>query len=185
MTLRLAVVRPGSSPALEWLLIALLAFDYLNAPIRLTDLDRPVVYQRLATIDDGGPVIEVPFGIGDGLSPGIGAQDRRILYYATIHGHPLVGGFIGRLPPGVAQAYQSMPVVGNLLRLSSRQEITQEEDAVAAVPFRYLVLDTVAASPELIAYVHSSLDLDLLERAGGRELYAVQGMKSPNLRARR
>jgi hypothetical protein len=185
MTLKLAGVRPGLSPALEWLLIALLALDYLNAPIPLTDLDRPVVYQRLATIDDGGPVIEVPFGIGDGLSPGMGAQDRRILYYATIHGHPLVGGFIGRLPPGVAQAYQSMAVVGNLLRLSSRQEIAPEEDAVAAVPFRYLVLDTVAASPELIAYVHSSLDLDLLDRAGGRELYAVQGMKPPNLRARR
>jgi len=45
------------------------------------------------------------------------------------------------------------------------------------------VLDTVAASPELIAYVHSALDLDLLEQAGGRELYAVQGAKPPAVRA--
>jgi hypothetical protein len=185
MALRLAVVRLSFSPAIEWLLIALVALDYLNAPIRLTTIDQPLVYQRLATIDDGAPVIEVPFGIGDGLTTGIGAQDRRILYYATIHGHPLVGGFIGRMPPGVAQAYQSMPVVGNLLRFSSGQAIAPEEDPVAAVPFRYLVLNTVAASPELITYVHSALDLDLLERADGRELYAVQGMKRPNLRAQR
>ena len=177
MGLRLA--GPGFRPALQWSLVALLAFDYLNAPIRLTRLDRPVVYQRLAAIDDGAPMIEVPFGIGDGLSPGVGAQDRRILYYATIHGHPLVGGFIGRMPPGVAQAYELMPIVGNLLRLSSGGTTVQDEDAVGVVPFRYLVLDTVAASPELTAYVHTALDMDLLEQADGRELYAVQGAKSP------
>jgi len=119
-------------------------------------------------------VIEVPFGIGDGLSIGIGAQNRRILYYATIHGHPLVGGFIGRMPPGVAQAYETMPIVGNLLRLSSGQPAVDDEVA-PAVPFRYLVLDTKAASPELIAYVHNALDLDLIDTDGDRELYGVQG----------
>jgi len=176
---------PGSA-ALEWALIALLAFDFLAAPIRLTELDRPVVYQRLAAIDDDAPMIEVPFGIGDGLSAGIGAQDRRILYYATIHGHPVVGGFIGRMPPGVAQAYQSMPVVGNLLRLSSGGLASEEGEGVgAALPFRYLVLDTVAASPELVAYVHSALDVDLLEHGDGRELYAVQGVRPPTVRASR
>ena len=172
-----------ASAGFQWALIALLAFDFLSAPIRLTDLDRPVVYERLAAIEDEAPVIEVPFGIGDGLSSGMGAQDRRILYYATIHGHPLVGGFIGRMPPAAAQAYQVMPVVGNLLRLSSGQTTAQEDEGASALPFRYLVLDTVAASPELIAYVHSALDLDLLEQAGGRELYAVQGAKPPAVRA--
>ena len=44
-------------------------------------------------------MIEVPFGIGDGLTVGRGSQERRLLYYATIHGHPLVGGYIGRTPP--------------------------------------------------------------------------------------
>jgi hypothetical protein len=189
MGLRLAGLGHNSTPtlrpAMQWALLALLALDYLSAPVRLTDLDRPIVYQRLAAIEDDAPVIEVPFGIGDGLTEGIGAQDRRVLYYATIHGHPLVGGFIGRMPPGVAQAYQSMPIVGNLLRLSSGQTTPQEEEAVAGVPFRYLVLDTVAASPELIAYVHSALDIDLLEQAGGRELYAVQGARPPVVRASR
>jgi hypothetical protein len=189
MGLRLAGLTHSSTSriryAIQWAFLPLLVLDYLNAPVRLTDLDRPVVYQRLAAIEDDAPVIEVPFGIGDGLTEGIGAQDRRILYYATIHGHPLVGGFIGRMPPGVAQAYQSMPIVGNLLRLSSGQTSAQEEEAVRGVPFRYLVLDTVAASPELIAYVHSALDIDLLEQADGRELYAVQGARPPVVRASR
>ena len=107
-----------------WIGIAtlLLAFDYLNAPIPLTALDRPPVYERLAAIEDEGAVIDVPFGIGDGLTVGRGSQERRLLYHATIHGHPVVGGYIGRMPPGVAQAYESMPVVGNLLRLSGGEE---------------------------------------------------------------
>ena len=186
MILRLAA-KEGlwKQPAAQWALIGLLALDYLNAPVPLTALDQPLVYQRLAAIDDEAPVIDVPFGIGDGLSPGVGAQDRRILYYATIHGHPLVGGFIGRMPPDAAQAYLAMPIVGNVLRLSSGQPSVQEEEAVTAVPFRYLVLDTVLASPELIAYVHAKLDVDLLESAEGRELYAVQGAKPPNLTASR
>jgi hypothetical protein len=171
-----------ASPGVQWALVALLAFDYLNAPVPLTALDRPAVYQHLASIDDNGAVIEAPFGIGDGLSPGIGDQDRRVLYYATLHGHPLVGGYIGRMPPGVASAYEAMPVVGNLLRLSSGEPAI-EDVAVPALPFRYLVLNTKTASPELIQYVKSTLDMDLIASGDGKELYAVQGVKPPSQRA--
>jgi hypothetical protein len=171
-----------ASPAVQWAVVALLAVDYLNAPVPLTALDRPVVYQHLASIDDNGGVIEVPFGIGDGLSEGAGDQDRRVLYYATLHGHPLVGGFIGRMPPGVASAYEAMPVVGNLLRLSSGEPAI-EDVAVPALPFRYLVLNTETASPELIQYVKSTLDMDLVASGDGKELYAVQGAKPTSVRA--
>ena len=178
MALRLAGQRT------MWIGIAtlLLAFDYLNAPIPLTALDRPPVYERLAAIKDEGAVIEVPFGIGDGLTAGRGSQERRLLYHATIHGHPVVGGFIGRMPPGVAQAYESMPVVGNLLRLSGGEEPIVDDQA-AALPFRYLVFDTATASIDLRDYVRSTLDMDLLVSEGGRELYAVQGIKPSTLRA--
>ena len=179
-TLRSAFERPSMQSGL----ILLLALDYLHAPIPLTALDRPAVYEQLATISDSGAVIEVPFGIGDGLSVGRGSQDRRVLYYATIHGHPVVGGYIGRMPPDVAQAYDVMPVVGNLLRLSSGDEAI-EEDAPASLPFRYLVLDTTTASPELMEYVGRALDIDLISESDGRQLYAVQGARPANIRALR
>ena len=167
-------VAQGFSPAMIWALLALLALDYLHAPIPLTALDRPAVYEQLATIPDSGAVIEVPFGIGDGLSTGRGNQDRRLLYYATIHGHPLVGGYIGRMPPQIAQVYDAMPVVGNLLRLSNGEEPI-EETAPMSVPFRYLVLDTRTATPELVDYIGRTLDMDLISSEAGRRLYAVQG----------
>ena len=171
-------------PAMVWLSIALLAVDYLHAPIPLTVLDRPAVYEQLASISDSGAVIEVPFGIGDGLSTGRGSQDRRLLYNATIHGHPVVGGYIGRMPPQVAQAYDAMPVVGNLLRLSNGEDAI-EEDAPMSLPFRYLVLDTNTATPELVDYVRRILDMDLIASGDGKQLYAVQGARPGNIRASR
>jgi hypothetical protein len=190
MALRLAGVATSSrnprrafaSRPVQWALVALLAVDYLNSPVPLTALDRPVVYERLASIGDDAAVIEVPFGIGDGLSAGIGDQDRRVLFYATVHGHPLVGGYIGRMPPGTSTAYAQMPVVGNLLRLSNGEPAIEEPTA-AALPFRYLVLNTKTASPELLQYVKSALDVDLIASGDGKELYAVQGVKPPNMRA--
>ena len=170
--------------AVQWALLVILALDYLHAPIPLTALDRPAVYEQLATISDNGAVIEVPFGIGDGLSTGRGSQDRRLLYHATIHGHPVVGGYIGRMPPNVAQAYEVMPVVGNLLRLSSGEEAIEEESPTS-LPFRYLVLDSGKASVELLDYVRQTLDMDLIASGGGRQLYAVQGAKPRNIRASR
>ena len=165
-------------------LFGLLFLDYLHVPIPLTALDRPAVYEQLASIEDNGAVIEVPFGIGDGLTTGRGSQERRLLYHATIHGHPVVGGYIGRMPPMVAQAYDAMPVVGNLLRLSNGEHAI-EEDAPPALPFRYLVLDTRTASADLLDYVRATIDMDLITSGGGKELYAVQGVKGFNLRARR
>ena len=184
MVLRLAAAPVFARPAVQWALVGAIAFDYLAAPIPLTALDRPAVYEQLATIRDEGAVIEVPFGIGDGLTAGQGSQDRRLLYHATIHGHPVVGGYIGRMPPAVAQAYGAMPVIGNLLRLSNGGEAI-EDDSALALPFRYLVLDTATAPPKIVEYVKSALDMDLITRAGGKELYAVQGMKPGNVRASR
>ena len=172
-------------PAIQWALIALLALDYLHAPIPLTALDRPAVYEQLASITDNGAVIEVPFGIGDGLLIARGSQERRLLYNATIHGHPVAGGYIDRMPPQVAQAYDAMPVVGNLLRLSNGEEPIEETAPVALLPFRYLVLDTNTATPELIDYVRRTLDMDLISTGGGKQLYAVQGVRPANIRASR
>ena len=170
--------------AVQWALLFVLVLDYLHAPVPLTALDRPVVYEQLATISDSGAVIEVPFGIGDGLSEGRGSQERRLLYHATVHGHPVVGGYIGRMPPNVAQAYEVMPIVGNLLKLSNGEEPIEEESPMS-LPFRYLVLDTNTASVELVEYVQRALDMDLITSGDGRQLYAVQGAKPTNIRASR
>src|SRR5206468_1942286 len=98
----------------------LVAFEFLDAPIALTRLDRPAVYVQLAR-EPEGPVCELPLGIGDGLSGGVGSQDRRTLYYATLHGHPIVGGYVGRMREDAEALYRQMPIVGDLLALSDER----------------------------------------------------------------
>ncbi len=157
------------SPALQWLLIALLVFEYW-APIRLTPLDRPAVYEALARAAPGA-VCEVPFGVGDGLSRGVGSQDRRVLYYATLHEHPLAGGYIGRMPVDAAARYAQTAVAAPLLRLSAGEGTAYLPDGEA--PCRYLVVNRAASSAALRAYV-ATLQADRMASDDARDLYRLR-----------
>jgi hypothetical protein len=187
---------PLRRPAVQWLAIAGLIVEYADAPIPLTGLDRPAVYERLAG-EPAGAVCEVPFGVGDGLGVGVGAQDRRILYYATIHGHPLAGGYVGRMPHDVAQRYAALPVTQSLLRLSDEHapdvqrtvesvpssETPSETSSAASLESSsrsssasvctYLVLDRSRASPRLVAYVES-LPVLRLANSDERDLFRLR-----------
>jgi hypothetical protein len=169
------------SPAVQWLLIALVAFEYWDAPIRLTMLGHPAVYSALAAAGPGA-VCEVPFGIGDGLSVGVGSQERRVLFYATLHEHPLAGGYIGRMPADAAERYGRNPVTATLLRLSGGtaapttvdgESTTAGPAEVEATPCRYLIVDRASSSAALQAYV-AQLPADRIASDEGRDLFRLR-----------
>ena len=160
------------TPAVQWLVIALVALEYWDAPIRLTTLDHPPIYQALAAAEPGA-VCEVPFGIGDGLSTGVGAQDRRVLFYATLHEHPLVGGYIGRMPADTQRRYEEMPIVGALLRMSDHRPAKAPAIERAMAPCRYLVVHRAASSVELLAYIRQ-LPADMIATDDARDLYRLR-----------
>jgi hypothetical protein len=168
---RLAAARAWRDPVGRWIVPALLVVDYLNAPIPLSRLDQPIAYERLAEIHDGGAVCEVPFGFGDGLW-GMGSQDRHPLYYATLHGHPLVGGYIGRFPTAYGEQYARLPLVGNLLRLSMGERPLPEV-AAGPPPCRYLVVHRDSAPAAVVEHVRSTLPLQWLAGDGDVDLYRV------------
>jgi hypothetical protein len=161
------------SPAMHWMLIALIVFEYWQAPISLTTLDYPLVYRTLASAEPGA-VCEVPFGIGDGLG-GVGQQDRSVLFHATQHEHPLVGGYIGRMPVDAASRYGGMPVVGNLLALSSGDPLRNAlstSDEAASSPCRYVVVHRSRSPSVLLDYV-KSLRPTLIASSADDELYRL------------
>jgi hypothetical protein len=158
-------------PAIQWAIIALVAFEYLDAPVPMTPLDAPQIYRQLAEAPDGA-LCEVPLGIGDGLSKGIGSQERRVLYYATIHEHPLVGGYLGRMPREAAAKYGQMPVVASLLALSDGRSADPPR-AGERPPCLYLMVHRAAASPALRAYVEQ-LAGDRLASDEERDLYRLR-----------
>ena len=162
------------STTLQWLAIGLIAFEYWAGPLRLTTLDRPPVYQALASAEPGA-VCEVPLGIGDGLSIGVGSQDRRVLFYATQHEHPLVGGYIGRMPADAADRYQRTPIAGSLLALSDGAPLPASLDVggVAASPCRYLVVRRAATPTPLASYLQL-LEPQLITTDAERDLYRIR-----------
>jgi len=160
------------SPLVQWLLIGLVAFEYWDTPIRLTPLDHPSAYRALAAAAPGA-VCEVPFGIGDGLSVGVGSQDRAALYHATLHEHPLAGGYIGRMPADAAERYRRYPLTAALLRLSGDTSAPSPVSSSDPSPCRYLVVDRRTSSAELQAYV-AQLQVDRIASDEDRDVYRLR-----------
>jgi hypothetical protein len=174
------------SPVMQWLLVFAVIAEYFDAPIPLTPLDDPAPYRALAAEPPGG-VCEVPFGIGDGLGPGAGSQERRVLFYATIHEHPLVGGYIGRMPADAERRYRAMPVTSTLLRLSRRADEHEKGDQAAEPPgdaiegpCRYFVVNRPAASADLDAYVRN-LPVERLAGDATRDIYRLRITRPMNM----
>jgi hypothetical protein len=163
-----------ATPGVQVAAIALVAFEMWDAPILLTPLAPPAALVTLAAQGDGA-VCAVPFGIGDGLSSGVGWQERRVLYDATVHEHPLVGGFVGRLAPNTAQRYETMPVVGALLRLSDGRPAPADPSSadVASSPCRYLIVDRTAVTPPLMEFVQH-LPADVIATSDDRQVYRLR-----------
>ncbi len=157
-------------PAVQWLVVAIVAFEYWDAPIPLTPLDRPAVYRALAAAP-AGAVCEVPFGIGDGLSVGVGSQDRRVLYYATLHEHPLVGGYIGRMPPRAKERIMAMAVAGPLL--NGGGWVDGDHEMFEAAACRYLVVNRAASTTAELDYV-ARLPADRIASDEARDLYKMR-----------
>jgi hypothetical protein len=144
-------------------------------------LDRPAIYDVLRS-QPPGVVLEVPLGYRDGFGQR-GRLDHRALFYQTIHEHPLTGGFVARLSSRIKNAYESDPLIAQLLDLSEGRSVvvTPTPPALPAPPaptciscsVRYVVVDEAFASPELQSFVTRSFALQPLARSGARALYSI------------
>ena len=162
-----------ASAGVQWLLAAAIAFEYWAGPLPLTMLDRPKVYESLAAAGPGA-VCEAPMGIGDGLGIGVGSQDRRVLFYATQHEHPLVGGYVGRMPADAHARYERTPVAATLLAASDGAAPAPPFDRdVAGAPCRYLVLHRAGSPAAVISYVEN-LPATEIAASDGLVLYRLK-----------
>jgi hypothetical protein len=142
----------------------------------------PAQYAALKDRPRAGAVCELPFGIRDGFGE-TGRFDASVLLHQTVHERPLVGGFLARLSPSVARDYAAMPVIGSFLRLSSEGTLSQEpvrlspKDAASSLSnagIAFIVIDTRAASPDLLHYLQADIAARLIGEEDGRLFYEVE-----------
>ena len=158
-------------------LLAATLVDFSPAPFPTVRPDRPRIYERLAALP-AGAVLEIPFGIRDGFGEQ-GRLDPRVMYYQTIHGKPIAGGYISRLPASATARSQS-GTFGTLLQLSDREPgdppIGLGDQAFGFVRrsgFKYVVVNKETATTEVQQFVRA-WPLRLIMTDGSRELYAVE-----------
>lgn len=161
--------------------LGFLVLDSVPRPTSAFPLDHPAIYDVLLRQSEPGAVCELPIGLRDGFGE-TGIFDSRTLWYQTIHKRPMTGGFVARMRPGLIIAYNTAPVLGSLLRLSSGEPLAREPIPTPASAsavlhsqgIRFIVINRDTSPPDLLHYVRLALPLRLLAADGRRELYMVQ-----------
>ena len=177
-----AVAHYRSRHAALWIPIlaaSLVIAEQFAAPLPITAITCPPIYGTLRDRPESGALAELPLGMGDGFGNVTPADNRMMLACQTVHGRPLVGGFIARLSPGVLAAYRADPLLAAWLRLSGATDLDDADPTpeVAARSLRgdhiaFVLIDQQASSKPLIAFV-GRLPLTRIASDERRVLYAV------------
>jgi hypothetical protein len=124
-------------------------------------------------------VLEMPFGIRDGLSS-YGNFSAATQFYQTLHEKPLIGGYLSRMPRSEISTYRIHPMLDGLMRLSEGQVLSERERLrmrkrgpafIERGRIGWVVIDLTHTSPDVAAFVEDALKLVLVEEGDGRRLY--------------
>jgi hypothetical protein len=177
------VALTSQSPRRRRLILAatgvLLAFELLPVPRTLYAAEVPHVYRAIAADPRPVRVLDLPFGIRDGLMT-IGNFDPASQFYQTMHHKEIIGGYLSRVSQSDRDEYLAIPMIKALVALSENRGLSPLEDAAArgsASAFLaesrigYVVIDDRKASPGLRAFALSALDLVRVDEDAGFELF--------------
>lgn len=158
---------------------ALLLFELFPAPRTLYSAEIPSLYRRIAADPRPVRVMELPFGVRDGVSSA-GNFSARYQYFQTLHGKRLMGGYLSRISKRRVADMRSQPTLDALLTLSEGGTLTPEHaDRIRAratgfltrARLGYVVINHARAPQSLVDFVIDAWHLEELERNGERVLY--------------
>ncbi|MCX6538444.1 MAG: hypothetical protein NT151_05850 [Acidobacteria bacterium] len=158
---------------------ALLLFELVPAPRPLYGAIPSPVYDIIADDPRGVRVLELPFGVRDGLSS-VGNFNASAQFHQTRHHKPLIGGYLSRVSTGRVDSIRRFPVLSALMLLSQDQTVPPELERAARRQARgfvrrarlgYVVVRRGRASPALVDYAIRVLDLELVAEWDTRVLY--------------
>ena len=158
----------------------LLAFELLPAPRPLYAAEVPHVYRTIAQDPRPVRVLDLPFGIRDGLGT-IGNFDPASQYYQTLHHKTIIGGYLSRVPQSDRDDYLAIPMIKVITALSENRQPTPADFEAArnSVPkflarsrIGYVVIDDRVTPKALRDFVMSALRLVRVDASPGYELFA-------------
>jgi hypothetical protein len=170
------------TPATGALVVFLAVAELCAAPLSIVRVDCPSIYFTLRDRPERGALVELPLGFGDGLESVTPVDNRLMLACQTVHGHPLVGGFVARLSPRVVASYRSDPLLAGWMRLSGATGFEDiplldgpaAADRLRADDIRFIVVNRTTASSTLQQYVERELAVTKIAERDDRVLYVTR-----------
>lgn len=166
---------------------ALVVFELTALPRPLFSAAVPSVYRTIAADPRDVSVLDLPFGLRDGLVT-YGAFTPASQFYQTVHGKPIIGGYLSRISAIKLTFYRTDPFLRALMDLSEGQTIASSERAaaIAAAPaflasshLGYVVIDTAHTSAPLQSLAIDALGLTTVASGDGRVLYEPASTPRP------
>jgi hypothetical protein len=139
----------------------------------------PSIYHTIAADPRPVRVLQLPFGVRDGVSSA-GNFTARYQYFQTFHGKRLIGGYLSRISRKRLTDVRAQPTLDALITLSEGGTLTPEHAAfvrgrgprfVTRSNLAYVVIDERTAPPALIAFVMDAWALEAIGRDGPIALY--------------
>jgi hypothetical protein len=162
-------------------------FELTALPRPLFSAAVPSVYRTIAADPRDVSVLDLPFGLRDGLVT-YGAFTPASQFYQTVHGKPIIGGYLSRISAIKLTFYRTDPFLRALMDLSEGQTIASSERAaaIAAAPaflasshLGYVVIDTAHTSAPLQSLAIDALGLTTVASGDGRVLYEPASTPPP------
>jgi hypothetical protein len=139
----------------------------------------PSIYRTIAADPCDVRVLELPVGLRDGIRS-VGAFRADSQFFQTVHGKPLVGGYLSRISDRCIRTYRRLPVMGALLTLSQGGDLADDQALRARAARRaflarsrvgFVVVDKSRASRKLRRFAIDVLQLQRIQHDGPFELY--------------
>ena len=158
---------------------AVMLFELLPAPRPLYDAGIPDFYARVASEPGDVRVLELPVGVRDGTSS-VGNFTARSQFYQTVHGKPLIGGYLSRVSRRRVEELREEPVLDALVTLSeggsldaarARALVERGPAFMQRAQIAFVVIDQSRSSRELRELAVRALGLRRIDGEGALDLY--------------
>jgi hypothetical protein len=170
---RVALPRALQRLAIPFLAI-LLIFEHLSAPLPLSDMRVPAIYQTIADEMPGElTLLDLPVAWRNGFRV-TGTQHPIIMftqYYQSVHDKQILAGNTSRNPPLKFQYFTEAPVINTLIALETGHRvdpaIVEQDRALAADVLRFfsiqaIVIHPAQTGPDMVPYVESTMPVEHL-----------------------
>jgi hypothetical protein len=167
----------------------LLIVEMLPSPRTLHSATVPDLYRIVAADPRPVSVLNLPFGLKDGLSS-YGNGTAAAQFFQTVHGKRIIGGYVSRLPTGNVAEYLNRRVTRALIDLCEGRTLTPERraavirrahDILPTLNIGYVIVNTSRASEDLIRFAHEAFDLTPVATEGERILFRTPLAAPPSV----